>query len=429
MKSMFTALIPIALQQGGSQAVTSPLPILPPVSAPAQTANTFAPLSIKDTNRLALTPVLDGKLDVEEWEALTSDTYFQWEPGRLHFAGIANTGQDLVASFDLAGNGWLVGSDNLEVTVRKSSAGAEVVCRFLDATSPAGPTWIDAPELRAAARVASSSQGASWTAEVTLSDSANSVFPEKSESKVGVRVEAATGMANAQPYMPRNLTMMNLTMDRGTQLPVGLQWKPEFRGRSVTAGEDIRIRLTFNGIDGMNFKRVEMRTEGLAKNDTAVKGYPFPEFDRKMRTFVDYDTPVAVGAKPGWRIMRATIMDSQDRPITVQTSYEVAPTIQFDFDRKTNVVSSTESQKVRFATYIRSNTKRRVTGQFSVKPPPGWTVESGSDKMFVIYNSRASKRQVFELNVPAGFKGVAPLTLTAQIGDSTIEEQVWLRVP
>jgi hypothetical protein len=229
--------------------------------------------------------------------------------------------------------------------------------------------------------------------------------------------------------MPRNLTMMNLTMDRGTQLPVGLQWKPEFRGRSVTAGEDIRIRLTFNGVDGMSFKRVEMRTEGLAKNDTAVKGYPFPEFDRKMRTFVDYDTPVAVGAKPGWRIMRATIMDSQDRPITVQTSYEVAPTVQFDFDRKTNVVSSTESQKVRFATYIRSNTKRRVTGQFSVKPPPGWTVESGSDKMFVIYNSRASKRQVFELNVPAGFKGVAPLTLTAQIGDSTIEEQVWLRVP
>ncbi len=426
---MITALIPFVFQQGGGQAVTTPLPILPPVSAPVASTNSFGPQVIRDTNRLALTPVLDGKLEPEEWEVLAGDTYFQWEPGRLHFAGKASTGQDLVASFDLSGNGWLVGSDNLEVTVRQTSAGAELQCRFLDNTGQAGPVWVEAPEIRAAAKVVASAQGGGWIAEVTLKESANAVFAEKSDSKVGVRIEAANGGANAQPYMPRNLTLMTLTMDRGTQLPVGLQWKPEFRGRSVTAGEDIRIRMTFNGVDGMNFKRIEMRTEGLAKNDTAMKGYPFPEFDRKMRTFVDYDTPVAIGAKPGWRIMRATIMDSQDRPITVQTSYEVAPTIQFDFDRKTNVLSSTESQKVRFSTYIRSNTKRRVTGQFSVKPPPGWTVESGSDKMFVIYNSRASKRQVFELNVPAGFKGVVPLTLTAQIGDDTIEEQVWLRVP
>src|SRR5208283_2501321 len=93
--------------------------VQPPVVQPVQPF--VAPVVVKQTDRLALTPKLDGKIDPEEWDPFSSqgglDTYFQWEPRKLHMAARVPVGQDLIVSLDLKGDGWLVGKDNVEVRV------------------------------------------------------------------------------------------------------------------------------------------------------------------------------------------------------------------------------------------------------------------------------------------------------------------------
>lgn len=434
---MFAAFLPLvtAQVQGQSVPVTSPVSIQPAIQAPAPPPIDMSqPPVVVEPSRLALSPKIDGKLEPEEWDSFTSGangtSFYQWEPGKLHFAATAASGQDIIISIDTAGNGWLQGKDNVELRIRQTSAGAEMKCRILDNTGAQGPVWIDSPEIRAAAKLAASIDGANWTVEVTVSDAGDMLFTSEGNTTTGVRVDAVSaGEPDAAPYLPRGMAMTKLVMDRGTGLPTGLTWKSEFKGRSVSPGESMRIRLGFNGSEGVSLKRIDMRTEGLAKNDTSVKGYPFPEFDKKMRAFVDYDTSVTEQAEPGWRILRGTVMDANDKPIVVQTSYQIAPLIEFDLEKPKALAGSSEPQTVRLHAFIRSNTKKRVTGLFKVAPPPGWDVESGNEKTFVIYNARGSKRQVFEVKVPGGFRGTVPLKLMAEVGTSSIEQTIWFRVP
>src|SRR5258706_9110170 len=92
------------------------LALAQPVSSPFS-----APLSVAEPDRLALTPKLDGKIDPEEWDELTSQsapTYLQWQPGAIHAAATLAKDQVMVVSLDLSNNGWLQGKDNVDVRVK-----------------------------------------------------------------------------------------------------------------------------------------------------------------------------------------------------------------------------------------------------------------------------------------------------------------------
>jgi hypothetical protein len=288
---------------------------------------------------------------------------------------------------------------------------------------------VDAPNFKAATIVAGSGDDKGKTVEMTIDDAGTDAFANAPEKTMGVRMEVASeSTPQAEPLLPRVLTPVKLVMDRGNSLPAGLKWKPQFKGRSVVPGEATKIRLTFNGNDEMNLKRVDLRTEGLAKDATASKGVPFPEFDPKNRAFVDYDTKVAKDASYGYRVLRANVVDAQGHTSVIESSYEIAPIITFDFVEKKNIVSSTEPQTVKFSTYIRSNTLRRVDGVFRVSAPEGWKIPSGEDRSFIIYNPRGSKRQVFSVVIPGGFKGSAPIKIEADIAGQHSEKTVWVIV-
>lgn len=386
-----------------------------------------------EVNRLAITPKIDGRLEAEEWDPLmmqnTFDSYFQWEPSKVHVAAKAAMGQDILVSLDLKGDGWHAGSDNLELRFKWNGTVAEVTARRMVMSGTEGPSWIDASDYKAALVHAASSDGSSWTLEATVEDPGFPFIGQQAGGKVGVRIDGIFATeAPMEAYLPRAVPFVNMVMDRGNGLPVGLRWKPEFKGRSTIAGEDIKIRFAFDGTEGMNtLRRIDVKTDGPLGQAMSSQGFPFPEFDRKNRAFVDYSSKVSEDSPIGWRVARATITTSDDRPVIIQSSYEVAEPVTFDFN-DTIVTSSNEQQSVRLSTYIRSNTTRRVSGIFKVIPPLGWSVESGNDKSFALVTPRASKRQVFALKVPAGYKGTAPFKLLAEIGALKAEKTVWLVV-
>ncbi len=70
-----------------------------------------------------------------------------------------------------------------------------------------------------------------------------------------------------------------------------------------------------------------------------------------------------------------------------------------------------------------------MNGVFRVGKSDAFSIDNGSDKPFVIYNARGSKRQVFEITIPGGFKGALPIDLIAEVGAQTYEQKVWLEIP
>lgn len=389
--------------------------------------------AVAESERLALTPKIDGRLEAEEWDEFSSsggvETHFQWQPGRLHAAAKLPSGQALILSLDLKNNGWLVGDDNFEVRVRWLGDRPEARVRRLDATNPNGPKWIDATMFQEAVACSAAVEGGFVIAELTLSDPGIRVLPERSGDKIGVRVDGvAAGESDFEAFMPRVMAPVKLTLDRGSSVPGGLQWRPQIVSRAVAPGAGIRIRMTFNGANELQLKRAELRTEGLAREDTTLLSVPFPSFDNKGRAFIDYNTDIPVQATEGYRILRTTVTDAQGQKAVLRTSYEIAPIVVFDLAAPGKIKASDKEQKVRCSAYARNNTTRRVDGTLRVAAPAGWEVVSGDDKGFTIYNAYGSVRRVFELLVPPGTKGTFAIKLQADMGGKGYTQTEWITI-
>jgi hypothetical protein len=393
---------------------------------------TVAP-EIAEPERLALTPLLDGRIDQEEWDPLTAangvETFFQWEPEKLHAAVKMPAASTMVVSLDLRNNGWLVGADNIEVRVKWLGDRPECKVRRLDATAKSGPAWVEAPMYQEAISCSATSENGIVTAELTLVDPGVGGLPTKGGDRLGVRIDALTeAEADVEPFHPRVIAGVKAAFERGSNVPGGLRWRPQIVSRAVAPGSKFKIRMTFNGGNELGLDRVEMRTEGLAQNDTAMKALPFPAFDPKGRAFVDYDTPVAPEAVDGYRVMRTTITDEHGQTAVLKTSYVIAPIVVFDLAAPGKIKSSDKEQKVRCSAYARSNTTRKVDGVLRIVQPEGWTVESGDDKRFTIYNAYGSVRRVFDLVIPAGVKGAFPVKLQADLGGKNYTQIAWITV-
>src|SRR5437588_3029761 len=397
-------------------------------SMPNLPAMFIKPVVVNEPIRIAMTPRIDGKIETEEWDPFTTseggaDTFFQWEPGKMHLAAQhVPMGQDLLISVDGHGDGWLAGRDNVEIRVHWNGAAPEITERVLDNTPMTGPVWIDVSSVKEATMIASTQDDKGRNVELTVMDPAAGILPVRAEQTIGLRMDMIPETTPpSEPLMPRVVAPIHLLFARGAGLPAGLSWRPEIISRSVVPGERSKIRLTFKGNNELGMRRIEMRTAGLAQNETESIGIPFPGFDKKGRAFVDYRTQVTREAAEGYRVMRAVMVDSQGRQSILETSYEIAPVVTLSLNNKM-LATSSEPQNVKFSAQIHSNSTRRLDGLFRVEVPDGWKIMSGGDTQFLIYDSRGMQRKVFEIQIPASFKGTAPIKLVADIARHHVEQ-------
>ena len=387
---------------------------------------------IADTFRLAMTPKLDGTLDDEEWDPLLSrgdaSTYFEWEPDKLHLAAKAPIEDDIVFSFDLKNNGWLVGRDNLEVRLRRTEGGVQVRGRVLDADNKSGPKWIEMPGIATAANVSSTVEpdGKTWIVEATLTDPGTGFLPDGA-GRIGMRADAISqGAPEAPTYIPRVLNQVKLGFKRSTGLPGGVYWEPQGEGRYVTPGRGLQIRYTFKGDNTAGFDRISMRSEGFARQQTNILEIPFPKFDKKNRAFVDYDTSVIKEAAEGYRVARCVITSKDGATAVGQASYRVAPTMDMELVREERKRSSSAGA-MKVTVYLRSNSPKKMDGTFKLTPPSGFTVITGNDKPFVLY-TKGSVRRVIEITVPPGAVGTFPIELTSKVGPEEYHQTAYLTI-
>lgn len=394
--------------------------------------NMATPEVFVEPTRLAATPKLDGKLDAEEWDPLYSDgplqTFLSWEPNELHLAAKLPVGQDFVFSLDRDANGWLVGDDNLEVRVGLKDGKPVVHCRTLKASGPAGPRWGDGGDYERSATVAAVTEGNTWTLELTLGDPGTDLFPHQPR-QIAVRVDAVPFDApTPDAAYPRGMTAVNLAFDRTAGLPAGLTWGPQtVPTRAVTPGDSIRIRHAFKGSWDLKLKRIDIRNEGPLKDVTSAIGIPFPDWDKKSRAIVDYNTDIPRDAPLGWYVNRVALAAGDGVTSLIETNFRVAPLVDFDLPKE-QVPTMDKPRVQRFAFFVSSNSNKRLDGITTVSVPTGWRQVSGGNKSFIIYNQRGRIRRTFEVEIPAKVMGAFPFKFTADIGGRIVEQTLWLNV-
>lgn len=413
---MLTALaLSVVLAQDRGTAQTTPAPFSTPISA--------------DNVRLARTPLVDGKIGAEEWDTFTRDeklqTYFQWEPGKLYLASHAPADQDVVWSFNLAGDAWKVGNWNYEVRVSFRDGRPMFKAKRLD--TAAGSAWVDAPEIESSAKAAATADGTGYTVELAISDPGTWMFKRKG-GKIGARVDSipATSLTT-DAVIGRALTPLTLGYDRAAGLLPNFTFSTDYGDSRAISGDAIKCRFSFKGDLGQEFKKIELRNEGDAKDWTTQLIQPFPEFDKKNRCLIDYSSPVSKDMGFGYRVLRAEVTGKDGVPTVIQSSWRVAPLVDFDFV-KDEIPYSPMPRRMEFTYYIRSNTANRVDGVAVVEPPTGWRLLSGTDKSFLIYRGRTGVRRKFELEIPANATGSYPVIVKAFIGSKVIEHTEYIFV-
>jgi hypothetical protein len=401
------------------------------LAASAQAAWFSAPFQAAEPNRLAWTPVLDGVISEEEWDVLaTGENWlgaFQWEPGHLYVGGKFPDGLDVIASFDLGNNGWLVGKDNYEFRFSRVADKVVVKARMLDATSKEGPRWVEIPGFEMASRAATTPVEGGWALEASLADPNTGRFPVKAGTRIGVRYDLVpAGTVIAEPFLPRPVAPVRLVTDRSLALPPGLAFRADESGRSVVPGEATRVRFLFNRTEKVSVQELSIRAEGPLRDQAAKLTTPFPAFDSKNRSFVDYATMISPAASTGYRVLRGSLGLGDGPPAFVQASLRIAPLIELSLTQLDLPVRENPQTK-RFPFHIQSNSDLRVDGQVKFQVPAGWKIGPKSEtQKFTIYASRGRIRKVLELTVPGNSKGAFPIQATISVGGKTLDQTLWL---
>ena len=291
--------------------------------------------------------------------------------------------------------------------------------RRLDGRDPAGPKWIEMPDEELLSTVKGMIDEKGWNFELSLGDSGRGLWPSE-PGQIELRIDyVPSNMAPADPFLPRALTNVQLVMERSAGLPDKLVWHSRMLSRNVVPGEKIKIRHTFNGSNDLKIRRLEMRGEGEGFAASGSFGYPFPLFDEKGRAFIDYATDIAANASQGWRIHRGDLSFGDGVTGVTETSFRVAPLVDFDLPKDVLPFSDKE-RVVRIAVSLQSNSTMRLDGYLHMSPPDGWAVRQGNDKPFIVYYGRQHVRRVFEIVIPKESAGLFPLTFTANIGPKTV---------
>jgi hypothetical protein len=292
----------------------------------------------------------------------------------------------------------------------------------MDGTDTNGPVWRTIPGIEQAATVAATSDAANTTYELTLADPGLGMLPADPGDKIGIRVDDPLSTDPPfDPFIPRIMTPVTLEYYRSAGLPNGVRFSVENTGRYYVPGERGRIRLLFNGSDAAKLQQLALYTEGPAKNDTNSLTLPFPKFDSKGRTFVDFDTGIRDTAGIGFRVLKGTLTSADGVSAILETCYRISPPVDVTMVTQPIKVAAMD-RSIRMAFYLHSNSGHPLTGSVAIALPAPLKLVNTVQQKFEMATGRARGRQGFEVYVPANTAGTFVVHFTGDAAGKPIDQ-------
>lgn len=384
------------------------------------------PLSVVQPVRLEQTPILDGTIGKEEWDAFGNQTYLSWEPGKINVAGQMPAGKDLVLSIDGKGDGWLVGRDNIEFRVSVKDGKPMITVRELDATAVKAPVWRDRNDLATASQAMMSAAGDLTSIEAVFDDAGLQVLPRKN-GPISLRLDIVDSSADSAAYLPRACTTVRFDDHRSTALPHGMDAGVEAKTRAAIPGESLMLRLIFHGTNTMGAKSIDLRSLGAAEDDANRMSIIFPSFDNKGRAFVDYRSKIDASAELGYRVVRGTISFKDGPEAIVEGSYRIAPYMDFTLGR-TNFDRLPDDNVLRIPYVLQLYTHQGADGIVRIEAPAGWQVTKGDGDKFRLLGNQSADGRRFEVKAPADAHGTFPIKFTGQTKGRTVTQTCYVTI-
>jgi hypothetical protein len=402
-------------------------------AAPAENWPTLVPQPVRETVRLASSPVIDGKIEAAEWEPFSEDatsvSNFQWEPGQVYWSATADLTHAVVFSFDGAGDGWLVGDDNFEIRASLKDGNVQVVIRRLDATNPNGPKWADSAVPPQALRLSSRVVDKKWEIEGGF-DLRLAGLNAQQGGRAGVRIDSLpAGTALGPAYVPRSVAFLRYSLDSSRGLFSGLTWKPFLPERVFSRDDELFIRYDFQVPPEVPLLRgFSVQGEGPLAENVVRYQEPFPALKRDRTARIEYKSRLSTVTATGYRVIRATLTAADGTPCILRTSIRIADQVDLEPEFPATVEASSDARIVKAKVEVRSVTRNRATGDLWIKVPDNWTVIRGQNSGFSIVRPRGSTKLNVEFIVPKGTRGVFPIELIAKMGDKAVTKVTTIRV-
>lgn len=395
-----------------------------PLAALPLMLSQFVSFEVGVPNRLAITPNIDGKIGVEEWDHLADFTgvrsYFQWEPGVAYVAADVPRSYGARVLIDPEFGSKKRRSGPIELMVVPGENGPRVQVRRLELSQL---SWVADAELGRQIEVQTDIGTERWTIEAKVSALDPAYF--RTGQRVGVRVEPIGYGSVGSTHL--ELAPVRLTMDRSIAMPPGFTWQPQIPLRQVVAGEAIDFR--FNFVKGGDWKpiRAEMRTVGRAAAQMPELNLPFPNFDTKNRAFVDYPGSVHLDADQGYSIVLCKLTSEKGETAFFQSSFAVKPIVEIR-SGGTRILKSADGRKrILVDLEINSNTRRGLKGKAYVDEPSGWSILRGKENPVLIYHARGTAKFRVDLT-GSGSNGFLPLNVRAEIGEKVFNRTIFIRL-
>ena len=140
---------------------------------------------------------------------------------------------------------------------------------------------------------------------------------------------------------------------------------------------------------------------------------PFPLFDNKGRSYVDYDTGIRDTAALGFRVLKGSLTAGDGISAVLESSYRIAPPV--DLTLVTQPIPLGDNDRsLKLGFYIHSNSTRPLRGAVSITVPEPLKLVNTNAREFEVATSRGRLRMAFELYVPANTSGTFPIHFIGQ---------------
>lgn len=376
-----------------------------------------------DPQRLRRTPTIDGVFSEGEWDAfytvtdgpISGTVYCNWDDNFLYLATRTDRPATLVFDVDGGGDGWLRGSDNLEVVI--GSVGGvtppAITARVLDATnSKDAPVWleknIDVKSISFAGKVVNGEQ----FVEVAIPKSLGSLVLRAGVT-LGLRAEFLPAGANytaTQPYEPHLLLDATL-VDSRAQPAVGINPKLVLSDSRCVAGQKLFATFELYNQTDVKVPLKSLTWAGQGSSASAVNMLrevtiaPIPAF---RRVKYGYKTVLPTDLAVGSYTLTATAETADGKQIQSTAAFSVVEPLQVQMTIDPDPILIVGPTRFEIAISVFSAAPFTVKGDIEfTKIPAGFELEDKRPRIPITAdkeNSKATRRIGVKIpsTIPAG---------------------------
>ena len=378
------------------------------------------PRYVTDPQRMRRTPTIDGVLTDGEWDPfytiddglIKGTVYCNWDDRFLYLAAKTDVAATVLFDVDAGGDGWLRGSDNIEVVVGPPAAigGAPTVSvRLLDASnSKDTPTWnetgVDPKIIVVAEKVIAGSQ----ILEIAIPKNAGSLVLRPGVN-FGVRAEFlppinAMAFVPTQPFEPHLLLDATMVEARIVSAP-GLNPKLTLSDYKCVPGQKLFGTLDlFNQTDlTVKIKSVLWGGEGNSVNTfNTLRDVSVPPVPGLKRGKMQYKTVLPDNLPLGSYILSATVETEDGKRVQSSASIVVVEPIQVQMSAEPNPLTVLGPTKLAVKVDVQSAVPDHWRGDVElIDYPAGWELRNGRKHSLLVDREDAHAVSVFNFQVPS----------------------------